>query len=556
MIKNQDLKSILTTYNNFNSGRIIAFYDYIIVVEETSSKSSFLGEVIHFNSYDKPTHRGIVMNIEHNLIKLILIEGEETDLDCGNFAFRTATVISTIAGFGVLEQLVTPLGEFLNSEDLTVEKQFINKMYLLDRVNVMNPSPSIIDREAVATPFLTGIISIDIFTPIGCGQRQLLIGDFNTGKTSIALTAIINQLETMNVVDRCWREFEMLYKYQWRSVRFMPCIFVAIGKRKSEITRYKKLLTDLKAFYFTTIIFTGPDTSASIQYLAPYAGCAMGEWFRDRGYHSLIIYDDLSNHAIAYRQISLLLRRPPGREAYPGDIFYLHSRLLERAAQLRKSLGGGSLTALPIIVTQSNDISAYIATNVISITDGQVFLSPFIINKGIKPGIDLGLSVSRVGSKAQYEGLKYVSKKTKQLFSLFRMYEGITKLGTEVDSYLQIFIDRGYKLLHLITQGLYETKSMWYQIVTLFCLTEDCIDNISIALMNDYFKIFLSGQFYTEYVSEDQYDRLNKFFSVSRPALESILILDNFSFLVEDLKLLCSNYNSFFILNMKEKLEL
>lgn len=543
------LKNINIDYNFFlkkirtnSTGTIVNIYDNIIVIKGLDD--SFVGEIINLNSVSISSHQGIVMNLELELIKVMIIKGDQTQLIKGSKVFRTYGTVTTRSGFGVLGQIISPLGKFLSFIESDFKKYAILYVYT---VEIHQKSPSIIDREAVCTPFLTGILSIDCFIPIGCGQRQLIIGDINSGKTSLALTSIINQSKFMNILDKSWRLFESSLKTEWKYWRFMPCVFVAIGKKRSEVIRIRHILSNFNALYYTCIVFTSSDSYASLQYLAPYAGAAIGEWFRDKGYNSVVIYDDLSQHAIAYRQISLLLRRPPGREAYPGDIFYIHSRLLERAAQLIKSKGAGSLTALPLVETQGNDISAYIPTNIISITDGQIFLSPAILNSGIRPGIDLGLSVSRVGSRAQYDSMKFVCKQIKLDYIFFRMYEGLTKFGSDIDPSLRLYIEKGYKLNRLMTQELFDTKSLIEEVYILLALSEGYLDDISINLLDTFFNIFFSRQFISIYLTNKDYYH---YFTTNNIILESLFRIGNFSALVDDLRCILSLYKIFFKSNI------
>lgn len=532
----------LETSNILDTGIIVTMYDNIIIA--SGLEDCFVGETINLLSRYSENYQGMVMNLEDEIVKIIVVRGNQNHLASGQVIYRTFDTLQTKSGFGILGQIITPLGEPLNEEEIKTEDAVVNNLYLTSVVYINSKSPTIIEREPVTNPFLTGIVTIDCFIPIGCGQRELIIGDINTGKTSLAVSAIINQSRLLNYIDKPWRLLEKSLKNDWRTTRFMPCIFVSIGKKRSEIVRIKNVLLNFNAMRFTSIVFTSSDDFASIQYLAPYAGSAIGEWFRDKGWNSLIIFDDLSTHAVAYRQISLLLRRPPGREAYPGDIFYIHSRLLERASQLSKIHGGGSMTALPIVETQSNDISAYVATNIISITDGQVFLSPIITNKGIRPGVDIGLSVSRVGSKAQYECMKYVSKKIKRDYTLFKAYESLTKLGSDVDPLLKGFIDRGLQINKLITQNLYETKTLTQQSLSLFCLSEDCADNISPDLIHQYFDLFFSGSFFKLYLNDDA--SLLKYFTTESYSLETLFLLGHFSLFKDDLLVIFKKYNTFF----------
>lgn len=519
-----------------NVGIIYNIYDNIVLIK--GLKDSFVGEVINLGFQNEI--QGLVMNLELDFIKVIMLKGDIIKLKKGYTVFRTYKTITTISGFGVLGQIVSPLGKFLSKVEFDLKKYSI--LYT-NIINIHQKSASIIERESVCTPFLTGVLSIDCFFPIGCGQRELIIGDINSGKTSLALTIIINQSKLMNIFDKSWRLLESSLKTDWKFIRFIPCIFVAIGKKRSEIIRIKSILSNYNALYYTCIVFSSSDSYASLQYLAPYSGASIGEWFRDRGYNSLIIYDDLSQHAIAYRQISLLLRRSPGREAYPGDVFYLHSRLLERASQLSKNKGGGSLTALPLVETQGNDISSYIPTNVISITDGQLFLSSIILNNGIRPGIDIGLSVSRVGSRAQYDSIKFASRQIKLDYVFFRMYEGLTKFGSDMDPGLKIYINRGYKFNKLMTQSLYETKSLVEEVCILFCLSEGILDDISINLLDNFFDLFFSKQFISIYLNSNKY---NKYIIAEELLLDSLYRIGDFKFFRTDLLDIISEYKKFF----------
>ena len=519
-----------------NVGIIYNIYDNILLIK--GLKDSFVGEIINLGFQNEI--QGLVMNLEVDFIKVIMLKGDQMKLKKGYTALRTYKTITTISGFGVLGQIVSPLGKFLSKVEFDLKKYSI--LYT-NIINIHQKSASIIERESVCTPFLTGVLSIDCFFPLGCGQRELIIGDINSGKTSLALTIIINQSKLMNIFDKSWRLLESSLKTDWKFIRFIPCIFVAIGKKRSEIIRIKSILSNYNALYYTCIVFSSSDSYASLQYLAPYSGASIGEWFRDRGYNSLIIYDDLSQHAIAYRQISLLLRRSPGREAYPGDVFYLHSRLLERASQLSKNKGGGSLTALPLVETQGNDISSYIPTNVISITDGQLFLSSTILNNGIRPGIDIGLSVSRVGSRAQYDSLKFASRQIKLDYVFFRMYEGLTKFGSDMDPGLKIYINRGYKFNKLMTQSLYETKSLVEEVCILFCLSEGILDDININLLDNFFDLFFSKQFISVYLNSNKY---NKYIIAEELLLESLYRIGDFKFFRTALLDIISEYKKCF----------
>ncbi|MCX6553773.1 MAG: F0F1 ATP synthase subunit alpha, partial [Candidatus Aminicenantes bacterium] len=343
---------------------------------------------------------GIALNLEEDNVGSILL-AESHRIKEGDIVKRTGRIISVPAGEGIIGRVVNPLGEPLDEKDPVRSTAFMPIEAL---------APGVIERRPVKEPLQTGIKAIDAMIPIGRGQRELIIGDRQTGKTAIALDTIINQ-KGQNVI----------------------CIYVAIGQKQSTVAQVVKTLTETGAMEYSVVVVASASDPAALQYIAPYSGCAMGEYFRDRGRHALLVYDDLSKHAAAYREISLLLRRPPGREAYPGDVFYLHSRLLERAAKLNDEKGGGSLTALPIIETQASDVSGYIPTNVSSITDGQIYLLPDLFNAGQRPAIDVGISVSRVGGNAQIKAMKQVAGSLKMDLAQYRELEAFTQFGSDLD---------------------------------------------------------------------------------------------------------------------------
>jgi F-type H+-transporting ATPase subunit alpha len=327
-------------------------------------------------------------------------------------------------------------------------------------------------RQSVSQPLMTGIMAIDTMVPIGRGQRELIIGDRQTGKTAITIDTMINQAKNNTGVKN---------------------IYVAIGQKRSKVTRLIEKLKSEGVMEQTIIVATSPDDPASLLYLAPYTGAALGEYFRDNKAHALVIYDDLSKHANAYRQMSLLLRRPPGREAYPGDVFYLHSRLLERAAKLSDDLGGGSLTALPIIETQAGDISAYIPTNVISITDGQIFLETDLFYQGVRPAVSVGLSVSRIGGAAQTKAVKSVSGGLKLALAQFRELAAFSQFGSDLDDATKSTIERGQRLVELLKQDQYRPMSIWQQVVAVLAVTEGCFDNVPVGKIIEAKKALLSA---------------------------------------------------------------
>ncbi|NCV24213.1 MAG: F0F1 ATP synthase subunit alpha, partial [Proteobacteria bacterium] len=346
-----------------------------------------------------------------------------------------------------------------------------------ERKRVEVKAPGIIPRKSVHEPMQTGLKAIDSLIPVGRGQRELIIGDRQTGKTAIAIDTIINQKE----INKSDDESKKLY-----------CIYVAIGQKRSTVAQIVKTLEDSGAMDYTIVVAATASDPAPLQFLAPYIGCTMGEYFRDNGMHGLIVYDDLSKQAVAYRQMSLLLRRPPGREAFPGDVFYLHSRLLERACKLNDASGGGSLTALPIIETQASDVSAYIPTNVISITDGQIFLETELFFKGIRPAVNVGISVSRVGSAAQIKAMKQVAGSIKLELAQYREMAAFAQFGSDLDASTQQLLNRGAKLTELLKQGQYSPLKVEEQVVSIFCGVKGYLDNLDINKIKDFESQLLS----------------------------------------------------------------
>lgn len=382
--------------------------------------------------------RGIATNLESDHVGVIVV-GSSDLIQEGDLVKRTGRIVDVPVGMGLLGRVVNALGEPIDGE---------GPLHNVTRAPVERKAPGIIERQAVNESLQTGIRAIDALVPIGKGQRELIIGDRQTGKTTIAIDAILNQR----------RHFENLKTRVY-------CIYVAIGQKCSSVSHLVNVLKKHDAMSYTTVVCATASESAALQYLVPYAACAMGEYFRDNGMHALIVYDDLSKHAVAYRQLALLLRRPPGREAYPGDIFYLHSRLLERAAKMKDSLGGGSLTALPIIETQAGDVSSYIPTNVISITDGQVYLDSDLFYQGIRPAIHLGLSVSRVGSSAQSQATKKVVGSLKLSLAQYREMTAFSQFSTDLDKATQALLERGKRLTELLKQPQNTPENMADQVL-------------------------------------------------------------------------------------------
>jgi len=463
-------------------GRIEVLQDGIFTC--SGLEQCFIGEIIVFCNVLSDL-KGIVMNISQSRVKVVLLSGNFKSAKVGDMAYRTYQSFTTIAGFGVLGLAVSILGECLNVEDYS-EDAFSVHCTRLVVIPVSAKAPSITDRESVRIPVYTGITSIDTLIPVGRGQRELILGDKGVGKTTLSLTVIINQRRTNNIT--VWRMSEKKIDHEEYTRNFVPCLYVTVGQRRAEVARIKNFLIRANVLYYTCIVYAGCDAPAAVQYMAPYAACAMGEWFRAKAYGAIIVYDDLTQHAIAYRQMSLLLRRPPGREAYPGDIFYLHSRLLERAAQLSNVFGGGALTVFPVIETKSGDISAYIPTNVISITDGQIFLSKDIMNKGIRPAVNIKLSVSRVGAAAQVPSMAYSSKLLKRQYSMYKRFEGIDRLGGEVDSFVMMYLIRGRNIDRYFIQTSYYTRAPLASIVPIFMLCCGLIDTVPARWISAYIR--------------------------------------------------------------------
>jgi len=383
----------------------------------------------------------------------VVVFGNDKLIREGDIVKRTGAIVDVPVGEQILGRVVDALGNPIDG------KGSIDGA----RARVGTKAPGIIPRVSVRDPMQTGIKAVDSLVPIGRGQRELIIGDRQTGKTAIAIDTIINQKRFNDGADDTKKLF---------------CIYVAIGQKRSTVAQIVKRLTDANAINYTIIVSATASDAAPLQYLAPYSGCAMGEYFRDNGKHALIIFDDLSKQAVAYRQMSLLLRRPPGREAYPGDVFYLHSRLLERAAKMSPKMGGGSLTALPVIETQAGDVSAYIPTNVISITDGQIFLETELFYKGIRPAINVGLSVSRVGSAAQTKAMKQVAGSMKLELAQYREVAAFAQFGSDLDASTQQLLSRGVRLTELLKQGQYVPMAIEEQVPVIYCGVRGHIDKV------------------------------------------------------------------------------
>jgi F-type H+-transporting ATPase subunit alpha len=396
---------------------------------------------------------GIAMNLEEDQVGVVLL-GEYTEISEGDEVKRTGRIMSVPVGNAVIGRVVNALGQPIDDKGPIASDQFI----ALERL-----APGVIDRQPVREPMATGIKAIDSMIPVGRGQRELIIGDRQTGKTTVALDTIINN-----------------------KGNDLICIYNAIGQKRSSIAQVVKILEDAGAMEYTVVVAASASEPAPMQYIAPYAACAMGEYFRDTKRHALVIYDDLSKHAASYREISLLLRRPPGREAYPGDVFYLHSRLLERASKLSDKMGGGSLTALPIIETQAGDVSAYIPTNVISITDGQIFLETDLFNSGVRPAVNVGISVSRVGGSAQIKAMRQVAGSMKLELAQYRELAAFAQFGSDLDKATQAQLNRGQRLVEILKQGQFSPLPFSKQILIIFAGTSGALDDLPIDQVRDF----------------------------------------------------------------------
>merc|ERR1712158_256110 len=443
------------------TGRVLSIGDGIARVY--GLKNIQAEEMVEFSSGLK----GMALNLEPDNVGVVVF-GNDKLIKEGDVDKRTGAIVDVPVGSELLGRVVDALGNPIDSAGPLGEKQ---------RFRVGLKAPGIIPRQSVKEPMQTGIKAVDSLVPIGRGQRELIIGDRQTGKTAVAIDTIINQKRFNEAGDKK----KMLY-----------CIYVAVGQKRSTVAQIVKRLTDADAMKYTIVVSATASDAAPLQYLAPYSGVAMGEYFRDNGMHAVIIFDDLSKQAVAYRQMSLLLRRPPGREAYPGDVFYLHSRLLERAAKMSDAMGGGSLTALPIIETQAGDVSAYIPTNVISITDGQIFLETELFYKGIRPAINVGLSVSRVGSAAQMKSMKQVAGSMKLELAQYREVAAFAQFGSDLDAATQQLLSRGVRLTELLKQGQYVPMPIEEQVAVIYCGVRGFLDKIDPQKITEFEKQFLA----------------------------------------------------------------
>lgn len=438
-------------------GRVIEVGDGIARVSGLSDcmMNEMLEFVVgkHTNSRELQKVYGVALNLEEDSVGAIIL-GDYAGIKEGDEVRCLKRILEVPVGEAIIGRVVNPLGEPLDGKGEIEAKKF----YPIEKI-----APGVITRESVSQPVQTGIKAIDAMIPIGRGQRELIIGDRQIGKTAIAIDTIINQ-----------------------KGQNMKCVYVAIGQKESKIANITAKLEEFGAMEYTTVVLAGASDPASLAYIAPYAGCAIAEYFLDKGEDVLIVYDDLSKHAVAYREISLLLRRPPGREAYPGDVFYLHSRLLERACKLNEKYGGGSITALPIIETQAGDVSAYIPTNVISITDGQIYLEPDLFYQGQRPAINAGLSVSRVGSAAQIKAMKKVAGKMRLEAAQYRELAAFAQFGSDLDEETKIKLERGKRLIEIFKQDLYKPVPVANQVLIFFAAISDLLDSVPVEKINEF----------------------------------------------------------------------
>jgi len=469
-IKASEISSIIRDQiNNFESQADISEVGTVLKVGDGVAQVYGLdnvqaGEMVEFTG----GVQGMALNLEEDNVGIVIF-GDDRGIKEGDTVKRTQKIVEVPVGKGLLGRVVDALGNPIDGKGPIQSSEY-------RRIEVK--APGIIPRKSVSEPMQTGLKALDALVPVGRGQRELIIGDRQTGKTAVAIDTIINQ-KTVNQSDD---ESKKLY-----------CIYVAIGQKRSTVAQVVKTLEENGAMEYTIVVAATSSDPAPLQFLAPYAGCSMGEFFRDNGMHGLIVYDDLSKQAVAYRQMSLLLRRPPGREAFPGDVFYLHSRLLERAAKMSDANGGGSLTALPVIETQAGDVSAFIPTNVISITDGQIFLETELFFSGIRPAINVGLSVSRVGSAAQTKAMKKVAGKIKLELAQYREMAAFSQFASDLDASTKQLLSRGERLTELLKQDQYTPMSVADQVLSIYAGVRGFLDKIEVSKISDFQVKFIEG---------------------------------------------------------------
>jgi F-type H+/Na+-transporting ATPase subunit alpha len=482
-LKNQ-ISDLKDTTEEKSFGRVVKVGDGIARVSGLSEV--MMSEMLEFKTVEGSVY-GVALNLEEDSVSAIIL-GEYSSIKEGDEVISQKRILEVPVGNDVIGRVVDPLGKALDGkEDIKS-----NTYYPIEKV-----APGVITRQSVNQPLQTGIKAIDSMVPIGKGQRELIIGDRQIGKTAVAIDTIINQ--------------------KGKNVK---CIYVAIGQKESKVASIVAKLEEYGAMEYTSIVLAGASDPASLLYISPYTGCAMAEYFLDKGEDVLIVYDDLSKHAVAYREVSLLLRRPPGREAYPGDVFYLHSRLLERACRLNKEHGGGSITALPIIETQTGDVSAYIPTNVISITDGQIYLDPDMFNKGNRPAVDAGISVSRVGSSAQTKAIKKVASKVKLEIAQYKELAAFAQFSSDLDKDTKAKLNRGERLVELFKQKQYDSMSVAKQTYIFFSAINGFMDNVPVERITEFESSML------EYLDDriaDVAEEINKTGDMSEENKEKII---------------------------------
>jgi F-type H+-transporting ATPase subunit alpha len=468
-IKASEISSILKEQiSNFSAQADVAEIGQVLSVGDGVARVYGLdniqaGEMVEFPG----GIRGMALNLEADNVGVVLF-GDDRDIKEGDIVRRTGEIVSVPVGKEMLGRVVDALGNPIDGKGPLKAKE---------KARVEVKAPGIIPRQSVHEPMQSGVKAIDALVPVGRGQRELIIGDRQTGKTAVALDTILNQKSINSDSD---------------DKKHLYCVYVAIGQKRSTVAQFVKRLEEEGALEYSIVVAATASDPAPMQFLAAYTGCAMGEWFRDNGLHGLIVYDDLSKQAVAYRQMSLLLRRPPGREAYPGDVFYIHSRLLERAAKMSEAMGSGSLTALPVIETQAGDVSAYIPTNVISITDGQIFLETNLFYKGIRPAINVGLSVSRVGSAAQIKAMKQVAGSIKLELAQYREMEAFAQFASDLDASTQKLLARGARLTELLKQPQYSPLKVEEQVFVIFAGVKGYLDQVAVKQVTAFEEKFLS----------------------------------------------------------------
>ncbi|MDD3711374.1 MAG: F0F1 ATP synthase subunit alpha [Patescibacteria group bacterium] len=446
----QRISDFKTELKEQNFGQVVEVSDGIAKVSGLSE--AMMSEMLEFKTTAGSVY-GVVLNLEEDNVGVVIL-GDCSGIKEGDEVLSLKRILEVPVGDEIIGRVVNPLGAPIDGK----ENIKADKFYPIEKI-----APGVITRQSVDEPVQTGIKSIDAMIPIGRGQRELIIGDRQIGKTAIAIDTIINQ-----------------------KGQNMKCVYVVIGQKESKVAGIVAKLKESGAMEYTTVVVAGASDPSSLLYIAPYAGCAMAEYFLDKGEDVLIVYDDLSKHAVAYREISLLLKRPPGREAYPGDVFYLHSRLLERACKLNKDFGGGSITALPIIETQAGDVSAYIPTNVISITDGQIYLEPDLFYQGNRPAVNAGLSVSRVGSSAQIKAMKKVAGKMRLEAAQYRELAAFAQFGSDLDEETRNKLERGKRLMEVLKQGQYEPMDVAEQVIVFYSLISGLMDNIPVEKIKEF----------------------------------------------------------------------